>query len=367
MTVKVCHISTVHQAMDVRIFYKECKSLAANGYDVSLIVTHDKEEVVEGINIIPLSNNQSRLYRFFVKGWSALFKALKLKADVYHFHDPELIPVGRVLKLFGKKVIYDVHEDVPMQILTKEWINPGLRRFISKAFNWYEKGSSKRFDRVVAARPDIAKNFTSKGTVVVRNMPVLNIIENVSPAEIEVNKPVVIYAGGITEIRGIKELVDAVGMLDGLVELWLFGPWDYDEYRERCKKSSGWKYTKDMGFVPLKTVYSYMKRSSIGIVNFLPAPNHLYTMPNKPFEYMTCGLPVIMSNFEYWQELFKEHAVYANPEKSEDIAEKIRYIIENKDEADKLSCEGRRFIKENFSWEAEQEILLREYSKLCGK
>lgn len=364
MTVKVCHISTVHQAMDVRIFYKECKSLSQGGYDVSLVVTHDKEEVVEGIHIIPLSNNQSRLYRFFVKGWSALNKALKTKAEIYHFHDPELIPLGRVLKLLGKKVIYDVHEDVPMQILTKEWINPSLRKAVSRVFNWYEKGSSKRFDRVVAARPDIGSKFKSNNVSIVRNMPVLNIIQNVSPANVEVTKPVVIYAGGITEIRGIKEIIDAVGLLDGLVEFWLFGPWDYEEYKDRCKKSNGWRYTKDMGYVPLKEVYSYMKKASIGIVNFLPAPNHLYTMPNKPFEYMTCGLPVIMSSFAYWKELFSDHVVYAEPSSPENIANAIKSIVNDKDYARKLGEEGKKYILENFSWESEQEILLREYEKL---
>lgn len=364
MTVKVCHISTVHRAMDVRIFYKECKSLSQRGYDVSLVVTHDKEEVVEGIHIIPLSCNQSRLYRLFIKGWSALNKALKTKAKIYHFHDPELIPLARVLKLLGKKVIYDVHEDVPLQILTKEWINPALRKAISKAFNWYEKSSSKSFDSVIAARPDIESRFDSKNVITVRNMPVLNIIQNIPPADIYVTKPIVMYAGGITKIRGIKEIIDAAGILDGLVELWLFGPWDYEEYKESCKKSIGWRYTKDMGYVPLKEVYSFMKRASIGIVNFLPAPNHLYTMPNKPFEYMTCGLPVVMSSFTYWKELFSDHAVYVDPNSPDSIADAIKSIVNNKDYARRLSEEGKKFILDNFSWESEQEILLNEYEKL---
>lgn len=364
MTVKVCHISTVHSAFDVRIFYKECKALAAAGYDVNLIVTHTKEETVEGVHIVPLSNRESRIYRFFIKSWSALFKALKVNAEIYHFHDPELIPFGKILKLFGKKVIYDVHEDVPMQILTKEWIKPGLRRAISGVFNWYEKNSVKLFNKVIAARPDIGRNFSQKMVAVVRNMPVLGIIDEVKPADIQVEKPYVIYAGGITKARGIKEMVDAIGRLDGKIELWLFGPWDYQEYKEECKKSPGWKYTRDMGYVPLKVVYSYMKQAYIGIVNFLPAPNHISTMPNKPFEYMTCGLPVVMSNFDYWKELFGEYAFFADPAMPEDIAKKIEYLLENPERAREFGEKGRKFIRETYSWEAEQEILLDVYKEL---
>ena len=84
MKAKICHISTVHKPFDTRIFYKECRSLVKEGYDVHFIVSHDKEEVVEGVHIISLPLDNSRKYRFFKKKKIALQKAIEVDADLYH-------------------------------------------------------------------------------------------------------------------------------------------------------------------------------------------------------------------------------------------------------------------------------------------
>ncbi|MBU1912723.1 MAG: glycosyltransferase, partial [Candidatus Omnitrophica bacterium] len=163
---KVCILTSSHSPFDSRIFHKEAKTLAANDYKVALIVQHDKREIVDGVEIFPLPISRKRYKKMTVGVWKAFLLGLKQKADVYHFHDPALIPVGIALKLFGKRVIYDVHEDVPKQILSKEWIRSAyLRRVISFVFNIFEQFSTIFFDRIIAATPEIAKKFPEKKTI----------------------------------------------------------------------------------------------------------------------------------------------------------------------------------------------------------
>ena len=171
---KVCILTTVHPALDVRIFHKEAKTLASAGYNVTLIAQHDKEEIVEGIKIIPLPKPKNRLERFLKLDYLLLKKAFEQKADIYHFHDPELVSIGILLKLFRKKVIYDVHEDYEAKMLNKDWIPRFLRKSIAIGFGAFEKLFSKIFDYIIVADNVIYpkfRHFLINKMVIVRNFP----------------------------------------------------------------------------------------------------------------------------------------------------------------------------------------------------
>jgi len=365
MPVEVCILTTVHIPFDTRIFHKEAKTLVKAGYDVTLIAQHNKNEVVDGVKIIALPKPRNRFMRIFGLTWRNLFLALCQRADIYHFHDPELIIVGIILRLLGKKVIYDVHEDVPKQILNKDWIeNVSIRKITAFVMNIIEQIGAFLFNRIVVATPDIAKKFSKKKTVILRNFPILKLIDNTGLANCKKNKPIIIYAGGLTKVRGIKEIVQAMKYIGDRAELWLLGKWESEKYKKECEDLEGWKYTEYIGFKNLQEVYSFMKSSDIGMINFLPIENHLKAGPNKPFEYMTCSLPIVMSNFPYWQEIFRDCALFAKPYDSKDIAEKVLYLLDNPDEAKELGKKGRKLIEEKYSWEAESKKLLEMYDNL---
>ena len=119
---KVAHLTTVHTPFDVRIFHKECKSLSRAGYDVTLIVCHDKDEIREGIRIRGLPKSRGRLSRIMQGTWSMYREAVRQDADLYHFHDPELLLVGLLLRMRGKMVVYDAHEDVAADMAAKHYV-----------------------------------------------------------------------------------------------------------------------------------------------------------------------------------------------------------------------------------------------------
>jgi hypothetical protein len=129
---KICHLTSVHQRFDGRIFRKECQSLQSAGFDVSLIVADGKgDEVSDKISIFDVGTEPSRFKRIFNIPTKVRKRAVELNSDVYHFHDPELIFVGLKLKRLGKKVIFDMHENVPGDIEEKAYLHPIIRKIIS--------------------------------------------------------------------------------------------------------------------------------------------------------------------------------------------------------------------------------------------
>jgi hypothetical protein len=107
--IKVCHITSVHCWDDTRIFFKECVTLANNGYKVALVAPNAKNQVVQNVQVFGVENHRkSRLFRATVVAFSVFKKAFRTRSEIYHFHDPELIWVGILLRILGKRVIFDV-------------------------------------------------------------------------------------------------------------------------------------------------------------------------------------------------------------------------------------------------------------------
>ncbi len=208
---EVCHITTTHPQTDVRIFHKECLSLTKAGYSVSLILANGASETNKGVKIIGVNIPVRGRVERIIKTSNQLYKkALSLDADVYHFHDPEFLQCALKLKKLGKKVIYDVHEDVPRQILAKFWIPSILRKFISVVFEQYENYVASRLDGIVAATPFIRDRFKriNPKTIDVNNYPILQ-KEDISQSTTNKERAVC-YVGGLDENRGISDLVAAV-------------------------------------------------------------------------------------------------------------------------------------------------------------
>ncbi len=362
----ICHITTVHNRYDDRIFYKECKSLADAGFEVFLIAPGINDEIVDKVNIISIPKTKSRIKRILLMPCKVLFKGLKTKAKVIHFHDPELLFIAVLFKMFGKKVIYDVHEDIVKQILYKEWINLKLFRIgFSFFIKIFEQFCSLFFNKIIVVTDDIANKFSPSKRLLIRNYPIINIIFNSKKIEFENNeKTIIIYAGGLTKIRGIKEIIDALSYVNSPVELLLLGAFDNDEYEKTCRNSPQWKNVNYVGSVDLINVFPYMKASHITLSLLYPAKNYLTSLPVKAFEYMACEKPIIMSDFTYWKQKFKDVALFCNPLEPKEIADKINYLIDNEQIAIELGQKGKKLIIEKYSWEAESKNLVEMYKKL---
>lgn len=360
----VCHISSVHPTFDSRIFQKECRSLAKHGFHTHLVIQHTHDEVVDGVHIHALKKYESRWKRMLFGPWGAFRVAYSVKAKLYHFHDPELLPVGVLLAILGKKVIYDAHENLGEQIRSKPWARPNiLRRFIAFSATFFEHVCALFFSRVVGVIPEIANRFGKKG-VVLRNVPVIDVALNAKPKNIAKNRPAIIFVGGIFRIKGITDLIEAVGKLDGRVELWLLGRWESDAFKKECEGMSGYQHTKFLGLVSPDEVYEFIQAADIGACTFRPVPNYLQSFPIKIFEYLASGKPVIASDFPYWQKNFKEGVKFVAPESAESIAKGIEELLQT--DLIQLGAEGKAMVQRDFSWSTDEAVLVETYNTLLN-
>jgi len=363
----VTHISTVHPAFDTRIFHKECKSLAASGMNVNLVITHDKEEVIDRVRIIPLPKFNNRLTRIFIKPFFAFSIALKTKADIFHFHDPELIPIGLLLKICGKKVIYDVHEDVSSDILDKYWIPKRLRFLISFVFREFESFSSRFFDGIITSTPYIRNIFVkfNSNSVNINNYPIID--ENIRSTlkkGTEEKEKIVSYIGSISKERGIFELINAFHGTD--TKLYLAGTMSPRNLLKTLEKEEGWENVVYFGQVGRNEIYSILAASQAGICTLHPTACFINSVPIKIFEYMNAGLPIVASKFPFWEELLKDidNAVFVDPLSPKEIREAIKNLIEDEKKCISMGERGIKAVKNIYNWDIEKERLINFYKAL---
>ncbi|WP_418501865.1 glycosyltransferase family 4 protein [Flagellimonas sp.] len=366
--VKVCHLTSVHNRRDTRIFIKECKSLQAHGYEVYLIVADGQgDEVDRGIRIIDIGRPKGRLNRILGTTKKVYHEALKVDADVYHFHDPELIFTGSKLLKKGKKVIYDVHEDVPRQIMTKPYIHPFLTKGISYFFEKIENWKSKRFDFIITSTAHIQERFLkiNNNTKAIHNFPFLQEF-----AEIQVNwadrRDVVCYVGGISKVRGNYENVEALSYIKR--KMLLAGVFLPETYKQDLMNSAGWEYVEFLGFLDREGIQDVLSKSKAGLVTLHPTINYLDSLPVKMFEYMAAGIPVIASDFDLWKSIIEKEncGICVDPLNVEEIAKAIDRILADNKSASEMGQNGKNAVMKKYNWETEKYNLLTIYDKLIS-
>ncbi len=368
---KICHLTSVHPVFDIRIFYKECSSLTKAGYQVKLIAPNCKAETKNGVEIVPIKLPISRFKRFLFVTFKMTDQALSQKCDIYHFHDPELMFCGVLLKIFGKKVIFDIHENVRLSFVTKEWIPKPARNILSWFYFILERFALLFFDKLILAEESYQKYYPKRKSNVILNYPLS--IEN-SIAHKEFSPPFrFVYSGVIHELRGIWEMLDLIKFLKDQgenVRLDLIG-----EIRPSSLKDEIKSYILDnelesivqiLGKVDFSEVGGFLKNGYIGLSLLKPIPNYRESLPTKIFEYMLYGLPVITNDFP----LYKRYVADEETGLCLDITDnemRNRSVLEmlwKPESLAKMSANGIRLTSDKCNWQTQENKLINIYQTL---
>jgi glycosyltransferase involved in cell wall biosynthesis len=366
---RVCILTSAHPAFDVRVFHKEAKTLVAAGYEVTLIAPHPETVCVSGVQIRGISPPANRWERMVVLPGRIWQAAMAEKAGVYHLQDPDLVPLGFLLKMLGKTVIYDVHEDLKEDIMTKEYIPKAIRYPLAWLSDAVEKLFSRRFDAILTATVEIARKFDRcKKVIAIKNYPRRAEFEFDSRSFQEHAEFRCVYIGGLTEVRGISQLVQAMSALGDLehAKLTLCGKFDSEQYEQELRREDGFQRTEFLGWIDYSQVPNLLATMNVGLVCLLPVPQFVVSLPIKLFEYMAAGLPVIASNFSLWREIIESAGcgICVDPQNPLEIAAAIRYLYQRPQERRAMGERSRHAVLERFNWEEEGKKLVSVYGDL---
>ncbi len=370
---KVCHITSAHHPLDDRIFYKECLSLSKY-YKVFIIAPYHQDFIEQGINIVHVKQFNQRIFRFLCLPFLIFLKVLKMKPKIVHFHDPDLIPLGFLLKLLGYKVIYDAHEFYEVQITSKPYLSQFQKKIFSKFYLFLERLSIRFFNHiiyvvdneVVQLKANTIKGFKEKYRII-HNFPDTHLFNQNSVNKNTESRIIsLVYVGGLTKKRGIKEVITALEEINN-VQLILAGQWESEKYFEECKTLNAFHKVKYLGLLNHTEVPNVIESCDIGICLLYPTPNHKLALPIKIFEYFAAKKPVITNNFKLWMQYFSGACLFIDIFNKEEIINTITDLIKNPEKRLELGTNGYKLVHTKYNWENEGKKLIEIYKILLNE
>lgn len=362
----ILHVSSAHRASDGRIARKEADALSRAGYDVTVMALDRAAgtSLPDGPRFIELGPPTSRPRRFLLRLPWLLAYCIRNRYDAYHLHDPDLVLLGFALKALGRQVIYDVHEAFPMVILDRAWIPRPLRPILSRAWRHLEGSFVKVADLTITAHDTVKDQFRSGTVVTVRNFPIIEDMAPAPPQPMAQRPWRVIYHGDLTEQRGLVTMIEAIGKVAGepTAELRLGGSLAPD-LAERIAAMPSAKRTAYLGWLNQARLAGELAQARAGLVLLHPTNNYLMIRPNKLYEYMAAGLPVIASDFPHWREVVAGTGcgLLVDPQDPAAIAAAIETIFADPEEAAAMGRRGQQAVLERYNWQCERQRLLAGY------
>ncbi len=365
MKFTILHLTTAHYMDDARIYNRECRSLAKIPNCTVRIAAHGNVEPDFDIAKVSFGKKPKyRLIRMLKSQYTGLKLTLKYRPSVWHLHDLELIPLGCILVIFKKKVIWDAHEDYFLQFespgVYREYIPKFLRRIIGAIVFKLLKFLDKNSFAVIGATESIALRYKNSKTVVVGNEAIVDEFEMCSP---NFRSKRILFTGPATDAQSFREVVNAVSFSRDWV-LTLVGHKPLQQNWEFAKGILGDRI-EYLGWKNRLQLATEISNSSVGLITYNNSEIHMTNSPNKLFEFSAGGLPCVatptLSNRKWVQE--SNGAVLADGYTAEDLYEALKRVLSNKNDWDSMSNNLRRWSNLEGNWKKSEQTLLELYDQ----
>ena len=362
---------------------KEAATLVEAGYRVSVVALAadglPRRELRAGIDVIRVQRpGWPPLLRFFLVRRRMARAVMALEPDAIHAHDTETLDIaGRAATALGVPIISDSHE------LWLERVRRGrssayatlTRRYFARVERrWLPRAAA----RITVSEPiaeHLQRRYGVADIVILPNYPM-----PVEPPEppwplrrlpgatgVPADAPIVLFIGNATEGRGIEDLMAAMELLPD-AHLVLLGAADQEGYvRPLARRHHLAARVHVTPRVPTEHVVAYAASATVGMAAIPPVSlSYRYSLPNKLFQCMQAGLPVVASDFPQVRQVIEESGagLTVNPLDARSIAGAIRTYLDDPLRRQADGARGRRAVRERFNWTAVAPRLVEVYERL---
>lgn len=371
---RICHVTSMHGRDDDRIYQRACLGLARAGHEVVLVATEGAGIMDSDITVVPVKK-RSGLRRRVFSSIEAVLKARRLSADIYHFHDPDLLPWAPLLKRDGAVVIYDVHENYVSRAVK---LPPPIRGVAGRLIRGFEKLIIRRISGYTAVTETMAGLFADTGApyAVIRNTVDVSRLEGLELPEPDETAPPVIYTSGTNApARNCAEMVRVLPLVlerFPKVRMMFAGRYSpgYQEELRRTAEEMGVGHALDLeGMLPWEENFIRTAGAFCGCVLYERNENNLVTIPNRLFEYMYCGIPVVAEDLPELRKIMDAVGcgILVDSRDPEALAEGFCYLLEDPARAREMGRRGRRAIEEEWGYQEDVRNTLDLYERLLRR
>ena len=367
-TYKVFIGSSVHPWNDPRVLYKEAVSLAKE-YEVELHITapFDYKEV-DGVKIFGLPQWKTKVDRRR-STWQLMKRVISSDARVFHFHDPELLPLAILTKIFKSvKVIFDFHEQLENKIVKRDWIPIYLRKPLVWIYKFFERLALEIIDGAIGVIEDQTPTLQkTRQYAIIKNYPL--IIQSNGPKKASSGYIHLGYIGAIVKERRIKKIIEVCGELNNQfsLKLHIIGEIKYTKYKMEMNKIIQHydlnENVKFYGYMSIDEAMKIMQKWEIGFLPLRKKEHFVRSLPVKLFDYMSAGLAIVMPAYPLSKDIILKSncGVIVDTSDLQDMVAKVKYLLENPNVRREMGQNGLKYAKKHFSWYTQEQKLLSFY------
>jgi glycosyltransferase involved in cell wall biosynthesis len=385
---KLVHVTSMHTWDDDRIFERACVGLAQLGYDSSLVSTavainkkseegilYEDGDQKGGVKLHWVKKRAGIRRRLF-SSYDAMRRAVKLKPDVIHFHDPDLLPWAYYYSFFYKgAMVYDIHENYCVRIHHLS-LPKGIKNMLANSFRGFEKMVIKRIAGFVTTTETMKTlyNGVPSPGIAVSNVPFLKRLAELPVAKEKEEQVTIITSGTNSEERNCLQTVEAIPMIlkefpD--VKFKFVGKYQPESFentlRERARELNVEHAVIIEGMLPWLKNFERVGRAHIGCVFYADNLNNRVTIPNRLFEYMAMGLTIVGEAFPEVEKVVTDAkcGITVDSSKPESIAKGICSLLRNPAELAQMGKNGEAAVKNKYNFENELKQLSGFYQKIA--